>query len=847
MAKNLLEIKHDSGEKSPEKIIESLEQNLKVKPITVNKHSVRDAQLIAEAIRNKTTVIDLNKKKKYAFTQFGIIEITDRDIKAIEMTVYQEVEKFEKILKDGFTSYDVETILIKLESVYAAYLESDKINHLINRLNTALSEKIKSGSDEERRLIRSGISTFFEKSLATISKETRKFNDGKVTLNNREEKEFFRNDYISKMLKEGIVDYQMLVEGGIITALDFMTLDEVFRELNVLSNEEFENACYLTASFESREEILDYYVQNDKKFFAKFATLEEIIKYLKQDKIDIKFLLKRLKKDEIKTLSPEALEELLEYNSFPKGTDFLEFIQAGYVTERVLKTSFLKELNREQFMKIVMSDKVKYKTTLESEDYINLYGMLKIDDIEIFINNNVINTEDIIKLTKFKSLKSQEPEEYAKIKDLVLKTYTPEVLENLLDNEKINKRFVELFNDFINNDLSKEEKDEYFKMFRESLISEDKEIVLVLLNKKGIDFNGLNYDVSTDIIEDLYIEEVITEQDILKLFENKLISLETLQTIFSSEDLIKHYRNGTINYKVLNLIENRSDIIREELLKGKIGLPEVMGLYSNSNGIDFEEFSKIIENYEIETELVDFLTDEITEEKVEDLFKNYYISQDELSVLVERKVITKEQAKEFAEKMAISEAYDELFDNSNGIIVLTKETPEGESKTKGLRNTGGKRASKLKIDPELQELFLEQIGFGESIGRFSGINNSLNGYTIYASKELALMVLMKNDKPGNATYIMTMQQGMFFYHKLTRNESAKNKVIESDATKQELRETEHVKVRNASAGWGKNLVYEMKRLSHKFAEKMKDDAEYKEAIDELIEDIKTDYEERKLE
>ena len=47
MAKNLLEIKHDSGEKSPEKIIESLEQNLKVKPITVNNHSVRDAQLIA--------------------------------------------------------------------------------------------------------------------------------------------------------------------------------------------------------------------------------------------------------------------------------------------------------------------------------------------------------------------------------------------------------------------------------------------------------------------------------------------------------------------------------------------------------------------------------------------------------------------------------------------------------------------------------------------------------------------------------------------------------------------------------------------------------------------------------
>ena len=67
------------------------------------------------------------------------------------------------------------------------------------------------------------------------------------------------------------------------------------------------------------------------------------------------------------------------------------------------------------------------------------------------------------------------------------------------------------------------------------------------------------------------------------------------------------------------------------------------------------------------------------------------------------------------------------------------------------------------------------------------------------------------------------------------------------ATKQGLRETEHVKVRNASAGWGKNVVYEMKKLSPEFSKRVKSDSEYSTIIDVLVEDIKTDYEERRNE
>lgn len=848
MAKNVLKVKHSSGDKTAEELLESLEKNAKLIPVQVEAHTVEDANLISEAIRNKTVYINLKEKKKYAFTQVAVLEISNKDIKAIEMTLKQELEKFEKATKKSFRASDVSTILVKFESVHAAFLESEIIDQTRKKLNKILANGIKNGSEEDKRNIKNGVVSFFSRSKATISESPRKLKNGEITLNNREEKEYFRNDFIAQMLKDGVVDYSLLVESGIITALDFMTLDEVFRDLGVLSNEEFENACYLADVFDSRKEILDYYAQKDKRFFSSFATLEECVKYLIEGKIDAKSIVKRLKIEEIKKLTPEQLEELLQCSTFTKGTDFIDFVSTKTGTDKVLNSKFLKALDREQLMRIVMSDKIKYKNPLESNDYIDMYGTLQTEDIEELLNNGFIKVEDVIKLTKFKALKTQNPEDYQKMIELQIRTYNFETLEKLLKSEKINKRFFELYNDLINNELSKEQKDKYFEELRNGLTSNEKgEETLILLAKKGITLNGLKYQFSPNKLEDMYLEEQISEQDILKLYEDRLIPIDSLKEIFSSEELMEHYRNGNVSYKVLNVIDNRAEQIRIELLSGNIKAAELMGLYSNKNGIDIEEFIEIVKDFEFEEDaLVDFITDEITPEKVEDLFKNYYISQDELSVLVERKIITAKQAKEFAERIATQEAYETIF-NNNGIIVLTEDTPDGEPTTKGLRGTIGRRAKQLKNDPELQDFLLEQIGFDERRPLLRGTNNSLDGYRIYPSKELELMVFLKNDKPGNAAYIMSLQQGMFFLKKMERASNINNNGVESDATKQVLRETEHVKVRNASAGWGKNVVSEMKKLSPEFAKRLKEESEYRLAIDSIVEDIKEDYEKRKNE
>ena len=92
---------------------------------------------------------------------------------------------------------------------------------------------------------------------------------------------------------------------------------------------------------------------------------------------------------------------------------------------------------------------------------------------------------------------------------------------------------------------------------------------------------------------------------------------------------------------------------------------------------------------------------------------------------------------------------------------------------------------------------------------------------------------------------MSLQQGLFFLNKMTRdnkNSKSTTTVLESDATKQELRETEHVKVRNAAPNWGGNVITDMKKLSPSFRAKLKEkDEVYMSNIDELVEDIKKDY------
>lgn len=819
---------------------------------------------IFSAIQNKLVVHDFENDRVLAFSDDYVYEVGEEVKEIIISYVIKSYEAFKEEIKEkGFNANDIKDILELLEAVNASYITSPELIRIRREISANLIRMSKNSSDVDR-IIKEGIADFFNKSKESINYKRVKFERLPYTIENGKEKEVYRLDYISELVNDGLIDYEFLLINGIITEskpfIDndgnkFVPIDYIFRKKGIFSNDELQNALIISDSFENRDEILDYYRSKDRKFYFSFATSDEIARDIISKKIDAKDAVKAFGIERVKDINTDLLEQLLTVQTFPKNTEFIKFVQEKGKNEKFLQPKLLYSIDREKFMRLVFSNKIKYKNPLQSNDYIENYGKLTSDDIMLLYENGFINPEDIIKLTKFTSMKVQDEEEYNKMIAHELSFYDINTLEKLLNEDKLNERFVELFNNLINANLTKEQREQYFKNMSEDMQDkENAEQKVILLIKKGLNVEEvLGHQLSFDDLSDMYIDGKINEDDIIKLYEKGLINPQLLREFFKEEELIENYKNGKVSYKVLDFIENREKIIKEELIQGNIGIREVIESYASETGISIKEFEHIIENYDIsEINISELLPDEISAEKVEELFRGYYISHDDLSDLVERNIITNEQKEEFATKMANHEQYESMFDGKSGVVILVRESTSGkvkENSESGEHKEVNKRASQVKNDPLLQEELLDKIGVDDRVLMLKGNGNSLDGYTIYPSEEFGIMILLNNTEPQNATYILSLQQGLYLLNKAKRTQNImqqKSDVpMESTATKSVLRETEHVKVRNASKGWGKNIVDSIRALSPVFKEKIKTHDDYRERIEKIIDEIRTDYDLRR--
>ena len=810
-----------------------------------------DSKAISQAVQRKTVVKDEKNNRIIALTDSGVIEFDNKAMLVVTMTARSILEKFKVRVKNGSVNIgNVVETLNYFENINAAFVETPDFEKAKKELNKVLLGMKKSEDEETKRILKHGLLGFFEISKKNIVYEKRTFENIPFAINNGVEKEFLRQIFISELFADGVVDYSFLVEAGIVSNMELDAIEELYRKDGLLTPEEVENAYYVSDAFENRDEILEHYFKNDRKYFITFATSEELARFVMDGKISVRDCLKKLRIDDIKGFSPEFLEEFLSMQNFPKNAEFIEYHQEKNNTIRCLSNSFLKALDRERFLKIVLSEKIPYQKQYTSEDYISEYGKLNTDDIINLQEAGLINPEDVIKLTKYKSVQIQNPEEYEKMIETQLSFYDLDRLEDLIKTNRINKKFVEQFNTLLNSMISEKQRRIYFEKLNGRLKEKENADELITdLVHNGFEFGTqVDYELSADYVSEMFLEDRITEQDVFMMYQNGgLVTSAVIRALYSDHEIIELYKSKKVDYRVLALLENRTEVIKEELAKGNLSANQFINLYATSSGLTNEEFLSLAEEYDFgEERLVEYLPDEVSVEKVETLFNNYYISQDDLSILVERNVITPKQAEEFATKIATHEQYESIFNLDNRFVILTKET-EGQSTGGG--GNGGihptvRNKPKLKNDPELQDLLLEQIGFDDRILLLKGANNSLDGYRVYPSEEFGIMVFLKNDKPGNATYIMSLQQGLFFLNKMTRdNKNSKSAtVLESEATKQELRETEHVKVRNAAPNWGGNVITDMKKLSLSFRAKLKEkDEAYMSNIDELVEDIKKDY------
>ena len=90
----------------------------------------------------------------------------------------------------------------------------------------------------------------------------------------------------------------------------------------------------------------------------------------------------------------------------------------------------------------------------------------------------------------------------------------------------------------------------------------------------------------------------------------------------------------------------------------------VILLYSDAEGIDIEELKYIFEKQSLENDnLAEYIPDDMDEKKIEGLFEEYFISHDDLSVLVSRGIISSEAAEEYANKMVAHDVLESIFGN----------------------------------------------------------------------------------------------------------------------------------------------------------------------------------------
>lgn len=812
---------------------------------------------ISEAIQGKSVVKDEENDRILGITDDAVIEFDENIIKGVTIATQNILKKFKERVENGSVIYpNVMETLTYIEFSNAAFIETPEFIEVKHELNEILRGMLNCDNPEYIEAAREGILGFFQASKDNIIRGKKHFKVG-YSLQNSDEKEFLRALFIAEMVEDGVIDYDFLEMAGEIDELDFELIDCLYKKSELFTPEQIAKALLASECFQTREEILDFYVKKDKRYFVNLATSEEIARYIIAGQITPRDANKKIRIEDVKKFSPELLEEFLCVNNFPKGTEFIDYTQNGAKREKALSPKLLAKLDRERFLKIVLSEKISasYKNPYQSNDYINEFGKLNTEDMMYLHEAGKINSEDLIKLINFKSMKVQEPEEYDKMVETLLAFYNLDTVESLIKEEKTNPKFVELYNKLLTEVASEEQRKTYFERMNQDLQErENSEETVSSLVVSGLNVGkDIEFEISEDYIAEEFLEDRIKENDLLKMYEDGLISLKAIRMLYSDPDIIERYKAGKLDYKVLNILENRADIIKEEVKSKRLSIPNLMALYSKEDGIQIDEFSDIVDEIDLgDDSLTDYLLDEISPDKVKALFNRYFISHDDLSLLVARNIIDAKQAEEFAEQMATNEQYESIFNLDKRIIRLTSETEGGFGGNGGHRvGPGPKRPGQIKNDPELQELLLSQIGFDERTLILEGTNNSLDGYKVFPSREYKVMVFLKNDKPGNATYIMSLQQGLFFLNKIVRERRAQSgeiilaEELQSDATKQALRETEFVKVRNASAGWGANIVDAMKKLSPQFRSKLRGKSEYKKSIDEVIEEIREDYKERK--
>ena len=219
---------------------------------------------------------------------------------------------------------------------------------------------------------------FLEESKSNIPKGIKRYiyDDGDYELDFFADKSKRRTLFISDMIKEKVIDCYFSSYIFKTEEFSLEDINDVFLRQGLINRKQLfdtlkNKGTYKTKegeiTFETDQDVLDYYLTRNESYYFSIATVEEIIRDLVAGKFkSTNKAFNKISIGEFATLNSELIEAFFSMERLPK-----KFVSNGFIDKNIMQG-----LSRESLLRILYSKKIRYKNPLTSDNLVDLYGKL---------------------------------------------------------------------------------------------------------------------------------------------------------------------------------------------------------------------------------------------------------------------------------------------------------------------------------------------------------------------------------------------------------------------------------------------------------------------------------------
>lgn len=505
-------------------------------------------------------------------------------------------------------------------------------------------------------------------------------------------------------------------------------------------------------------------------------------------------------------------EDLKEKNEDFINTEKEEQIVRSYISGRLTIADLEKKIiNPDNVLKLEESLILKFFTKglpnnlkYSEETLLYAYGRTLSGNAILKLSSlGYISRNKVILISNKHSLPITDPDLAAKPAD-ILEFYSAETLASMADKNEIDYEFVRNYNTNLISSLSDEEKDNYFSNLvanTESLSKredfpnipeddstydkiktsqkadikatpEDKfkkllfyyyELGILPANYTGkiVDFNYIqkkceNHKIPYKNIVDLYVNNVITAKQFLKLLELSEVNLE------------QFYSGNIVSDEVLKNInsDKKSATFSEAFKSENLSVENLLNLYLYEKVLNVDDLQKILIENKVTENLGIYLNEDVDKRKIEELYTHFLIDYNCLVSLKKENTISEADFDDIKDKISSEDFYNDL---SKITDLYIHTTPDNISASIH-HSISGTRVSQ--IDFRKEQEMLHNL-FGSPTEReklplihatdLKGSTTALDGYTCVPMQKFNVVTLKKFET-NTDTYVMPYQQAAFFLH-----------------------------------------------------------------------------------